>query len=103
MKKKGGMILIRKIKTGFVRFAHTTHAKVMGAAIAVSVAGSALLASPAAAAEEGPKVEIGKLTSPVSSQVTENLPTLLAFIGALIAIGFVVGFGISLMRKGKRT
>jgi len=72
-------------------------AKVSALALVVCVAMMAVASTASAA------VDVDKLTEPITDEVTANTPKLLTFIGVILAIGFVIGWGISLLRKGKRT
>ena len=81
-----------------MRYIKSARAKAGALLFAVSCMAMMAFASMASAA-----VDVDKLTEPVTSEVTANTPKLLLFIGTILAIGFVIGWAISLLRKGKRT
>lgn len=64
---------------------------------------TAAIAMMAFASTASAAIDVDKLTEPIETEVAANTPKLLLFIGTILAIGFVIGWGISLLRKGKRT
>jgi len=53
--------------------------------------------------EETPwAVDASKLTEPIQKEVTENLPTILGFVGLIFAIGFIIGWILIRARTAKR-
>jgi uncharacterized membrane protein len=79
------------------QYVQSKWAKVSGLALFAAVAMMAFASTASAA------VDVDKLTEPIEDEVAANTPKLLLFIGTILAIGFVIGWGISLLRKGKRT
>jgi hypothetical protein len=77
-----------------------TSARVKAGSLLLAAACMAMMALSSVASAA---VDVDKLTEPVTDEVTANTPKLLLFIGSILAIGFVIGWAISLLRKGKRT